>query len=51
MEKKMKRKMAESIKNGILEIARKSVGKSFKIGVYEVKIPRELLEEIREQSK
>lgn len=47
----MKEKLAEKIKEMALKAARKSVGKSFPIGVYEPEIPQELIREIRRDKR
>ena len=46
----MKKKIAGKVKEFALEMAHKSVGKSFPLGTYEVKVPRELmLEKMQEK--
>lgn len=48
---KMKEKLAEKIKKIALKAARKSVGKSFPMGMYDPEIPQELINEIRREKK
>lgn len=47
----MKEKLAEKIKKIALKAARKSVGKSFPMGMYEPEIPQELIREIRRDKR
>lgn len=45
----MKKKLAERVKEIALKAARKSVGKSFPMGMYEPEIPQELINEVRRE--
>lgn len=40
---KVKKKIAESVKEIMMEVAQKNVGKSFPLGTYEVSVPKELM--------